>query len=632
MEKLKILAESAKFDVSCSSSGSNRQNNGRIGNAHASGICHSWGADGRCISLLKILFTNRCEFDCEYCVNRRSNDVPRASFEPDELARLTIEFYRRNYIEGLFVSSAVERSPDYTAERMLECIRLLRHKYGFSGYIHAKMIPGASPEMIHMTGLEADRVSVNIEMPDSVSLSRFAPQKKPKAIFAPMRQITNSLIERNALVGPGNMFRGQEINSAEHYLTGRTKNIQKTPQGIYIPDGSGTGRSSYPAGTAQDRQCRGGKMASGAYCGGDPPTEGPGSAVDTCCGGRGSAGGRRIAGKAGVSEASGCYSCADRRSKTGAGTGGRSAGYRSGKGSAGSPDAVPGRGSAGGPGAAQTSGSGTGTGYAEFSAPAGQVSEKLTVGSTGDSLGTGRNFGGDIFVPSAESLPARRSRGRDFAPAGQTTQMIIGAGGDTDQSILTTSENLYRTFKMKRVYYSAYVPVVDSPVLPDKKTAPPLAREHRIYQADWLLRFYGFTVGELFGKGDRNLDPDLDPKVTWALRNLEQFPVEVNKASWEMLMRIPGIGAVSARRIMRQRRVAAVRFDDLKKMGVVMKRAKYFLTCCGRYYGERRFEPETIRNSLLQMEDGLQVSMFDNNWNRIEEGERQEKLSAAGII
>ena len=274
MEKLKILAESAKFDVSCSSSGSNRQNDGRIGNAHVSGICHSWGSDGRCISLLKILFTNRCEFDCEYCVNRRSNDVPRASFEPDELARLTIEFYRRNYIEGLFVSSAVERSPDHTAERMLECIRLLRHKYGFSGYIHAKMIPGASPEMIHMTGLEADRVSVNIEMPDSVSLSRFAPQKKPKAIFASMRQITNSLIERNGLVGPGNMFRGQEINSAEHYLTGRTKNVQKTPQGIYIPEGRGAGRSSYPAGAVQDRQCHSRKMASGAYCGGNSPAEG----------------------------------------------------------------------------------------------------------------------------------------------------------------------------------------------------------------------------------------------------------------------------------------------------------------------------------------------------------------------
>ena len=223
-------------------------------------------------------------------------------------------------------------------------------------------------------------------------------------------------------------------------------------------------------------------------------------------------------------------------------------------------------------------------------------------------------------------------RNKDFAPAGQTTQMIIGAGGETDRSILTISENLYHTFKMKRVYYSAYIPVVNSPILPNKKTAPPLAREHRIYQADWLLRFYGFSVKELFAGGNGNLDPDLDPKVTWALRNLESFPIEVNKASYEMLMRIPGIGAVSARRIIRQRKVAAVKFDDLKKMGVVIKRAKYFLTCCGRYYGNKRFEPETIKNSILQMENGLQISMFDQNWNMIENGERMEKLSASGLI
>ena len=223
-------------------------------------------------------------------------------------------------------------------------------------------------------------------------------------------------------------------------------------------------------------------------------------------------------------------------------------------------------------------------------------------------------------------------RKETFAPAGQTTQMIIGAGGETDQSILTTSENLYHTFKMKRVYYSAYVPVVDSPILPDRTTAPPLAREHRIYQADWLLRFYGFSVSELFNSGDENLDPDLDPKVTWALRNLDKFPIEINKAPYEMLLRIPGIGAISAKRIVRQRKVSAVKFDDLKKMGVVVKRAKYFLTCSGRYYGDRKFEEETIRNSILQMENGLQLSMFDNNWKQLEAGAKQEKLAAAGVI
>jgi predicted DNA-binding helix-hairpin-helix protein len=236
---------------------------------------------------------------------------------------------------------------------------------------------------------------------------------------------------------------------------------------------------------------------------------------------------------------------------------------------------------------------------------------------------------------SSGMLPAVKSAGSakgTFAAAGQTTQMIIGAGGESDASILATSENLYRTFKMKRVYYSAYIPVVDSPILPDRSTAPPLKREHRIYQADWLLRFYGFTVSELFRSGGENLDPDLDPKVTWALRNLDRFPIEVNKASYEELMRIPGIGHTSAKRIMRQRRFAAVRFDDLKKMGVVIKRAKYFVLCCGRYYGDRSFEPSTIKNSLLQMESGLQMSMFNNDWKRIEEGERREKLSAAGVI
>ncbi len=511
MEKLKILADSAKYDVSCSSSGAGRRNDGRIGNAHAAGICHSWGADGRCISLLKVLFTNKCVYDCEYCINRRTNDFPRASFEPDELARLTIEFYRRNYIEGLFLSSAVEVSPDHTAERILESLEILRYRYGFAGYIHAKIIPGVSPDILHRIGLVADRLSVNIEMPTSRSLEMFAPQKKAKQIFAPMRQITNSLIERNALVGPGTMFKGQDLNTAENYLgdpSGRSVEVPDlSAVKVLGSDGSG-------------------KVSSGSMA--------------------------------------------------------KVAGNRQGK-----------------------------------------------KGSSGSSF--------DMSAQAADgrtaALTARRGKSdQNFAPAGQTTQMIIGAGGETDQSILTTSENLYRAFKMKRVYYSAYIPVVDSPILPDRQTAPPLAREHRIYQADWLLRFYGFTVSELFNGENANLDPDLDPKVTWALRNLEQFPVEINRASYEMLMRIPGIGSVSARRIVRQRKLAPVKFDDLKKMGVVLKRAKYFLTCSGRYYGERRFEQETIRNSILQMENGLQLSMFDSGWNRLEEGARQEKLAAAGVI
>ena len=472
MRKLQILADSAKYDVSCSSSGTGRHGSGSMGSARVAGLCHTWAADGRCVSLLKVLFTNNCVYNCEYCVSRRDNDFPRASFEPEELAALTMEFYRRNYIEGLFLSSAVEISPDYTAERILKCLTILRESYGFAGYIHAKIIPGVSPEILHRIGLVADRLSVNIELPTSESLKKFAPQKKAKQIFAPMRQITNTLIETGSLKGPGNMFQGQLLNTAEHYLGGAEASIQPLQPGSLVPD------TPRPAGK----------------------------------------------------------------------------------------------------GAVTPTGKGT------------------------------------------------------FASAGQTTQMIIGAGGESDQSILTTSENLYRTFKMKRVYYSAYVPVVSSPILPDKLTAPPLAREHRIYQADWLLRFYGFTVSELFGKDSANLDPDLDPKVTWALRNLDQFPIEINKASYETLMRIPGIGNISARRIIRQRRVRAVRFEDLKKMGVVMKRAKYFVLCCGRYYGDRRFEPETIRSGMLQMESGLQISMFDSDWKQLETGAQQEKLAAAGVI
>ena len=502
MQKLQILADSAKYDVSCSSSGANRNNNGRLGNAHMAGICHSWGADGRCISLLKVLFTNKCIYNCEYCVNRRANDFPRASFEPDELARLTVEFYKRNYIEGLFLSSAVEVSPDHTAERILKCLELLRYQYGFAGYIHAKIIPGVSPEILHRIGLVADRLSVNIEMPTSKSLAAFAPQKKPKEIFAPMKQITNTLIETKSLKGPGTMFKKQQLNDADSYLGDACGSLPEMWESGLAPE------SRMPA-TTETKPTVQSAAKQPLQAASMQPVQTAASPSPAYAGGRGS-----------------------------------------------------------------------------------------------------------------------------FAAAGQTTQMIIGAGGESDKSILTTSENLYRTFKMKRVYYSAYIPVVDSPLLPSKDTAPPLAREHRIYQADWLLRFYGFTVGELFGKGDGNLDPDVDPKVTWALRNLDQFPVEINRASYDMLMRVPGIGSTSAKRIIRQRRFAAVRYDDLKKMGVVLKRAKYFILCAGRYEGDRRFEPETIKHSMLQMEEGLQMTMFnyDENWRPISSGERQEKLSVAGII
>lgn len=462
MEKLKILADGAKFDVSCSSSGAGRKNDGKIGNTMAAGICHSWAADGRCISLLKILFTNNCVYDCEYCVNRRSADVPRASFEPKELARLTIEFYRRNYIEGLFLSSAVEVSPDYTAERILNCIRMLREEFGFGGYIHAKIIPGVSPEIVHQIGLVADRLSINIEMPTKESLSMLAPQKKPKNIFAPMKQITQTLTERRQLKGPGTMFKHQDIYSA-----GDLSYLE--PQGENL-------------------------------------TPGDGSLID-------------LAGN-----------------------------------------------------------------------------------------------------PVAWKGPGRRGKER-FAPAGQTTQMIIGASPESDRQIVKTSEGLYRTFKMKRVYFSAYIPVSNSPLLPNPLTAPPLAREHRLYQADWLLRFYGFTADEILDEKTPFLDLELDPKISWALRNIDRFPVEINKASLDELLRIPGVGATSALRIVRQRRLAAIHYDDLSKIGVVLKRAKYFITCCGRYHGGTDIAPEYIRNEvlssdrirgrLLPADDNVQISMFN---------------------
>ena len=441
-EKLKILADSAKYDVSCSSSGVGRRNSGTIGSAAAAGICHSWSADGRCISLLKVVMSNACVYDCEYCVNRRTADVQRASFEPSELADLTIEFYKRNYIEGLFVSSAVEKSPDYTCEKMIKCLQILRYDKGFAGYIHAKIIPGTDEKLVHRIGLLADRVSVNMELPTEKSLQLLAPQKKPKEIFSPMKQITNTLIERNALVGPGTMFKGQKLNTPENYIS--------------------------------DMKLHG--------------------------------------------------------------------------------------------------------------------SSQLAIGEK----------------PRGIMMPSKRREA--FAPAGQTTQMIVGASGETDRQIIRLTENLYHTFKMKRVYYSAYIPVVKSSLLPEH--APQLAREHRLYQADWLLRFYGFSADELLTEKYPDLDPDLDPKISWALRNIDRFPVEINKAPLSEILRIPGVGNVSALRIVRQRRLSAVKYEDLKKMGVVLKRARYFLTCSGRYYGERNMEPEYIKDQILGIENGIQMSMF----------------------
>ena len=407
-EKLRILSDAAKYDVSCSSSGSSRKNtNNGLGNAAYSGICHSWSADGRCVSLLKILMTNYCIYDCKYCISRKSNDIERAILTPDEIVRLTMNFYRRNYIEGLFLSSGVIKNADYTMEQMIAVAKKLRLEENFNGYIHMKVIPGASQELIHEIGLYVDRVSVNIELAENKALKLLAPDKKPTDISTSM-----GLIRRN-----------QIQNTEEKKL------FKSTPS---------------------------------------------------------------------------------------------------------------------------------------------------------------------------------------FIPAGQTTQMIIGAGGESDFAILNRSENLYKNFGLKRVYYSAYVPVNKSGILANTG-AVPMLREHRIYQADWLLRFYNFKAEEILDEKNPFIDPLLDPKANWAVQNWHLFPMEINRAPYKDLIRIPGIGVTSAKRIVMARRHNVIKYEHLKKLGVVIKRAKYFITVNGEFIGFRKESPELIRNALIEKEkmEMQQLKLFN---------------------
>jgi len=407
-EKLRILSDAAKYDVSCSSSGSSRKNTSNgLGNAAYSGICHSWSADGRCVSLLKILMTNHCIYDCKYCINRKSNDIERAILTSDEIVRLTMNFYRRNYIEGLFLSSGVIKNADYTMEQMIAVAKKLRLEENFNGYIHMKVIPGASRELIHEIGLYVDRVSVNIELAENKALKLLAPDKKPTDISTSM-----GLIRKN-----------QIQNTEEKKL------FKSTPS---------------------------------------------------------------------------------------------------------------------------------------------------------------------------------------FIPAGQTTQMIIGAGGESDFAILNRSENLYKNFGLKRVYYSAYVPVNKSGILANTN-AVPMLREHRIYQADWLLRFYNFKAEEILDEKNPFIDPLLDPKANWAVQNWHLFPMEINRASYKDLIRIPGIGVTSAKRIVMVRRHNVIKYEHLKKLGVVIKRAKYFITVNGEFMGFRKESPELIRNALMEKEkvEMQQLKLFN---------------------
>ena len=416
LEKLTILADAAKYDAACTSSGLDRSGRpGGMGSTMMAGCCHSFSADGRCISLLKVLMSNCCAYDCQYCINRRSNDLPRASFTPRELCELTLGFYRRNYSEGLFLSSAVLQNPNRTTELMIEALRLLREEYRFGGYIHAKAIPGADPLLTHRLGLLCDRLSVNIELPSARSLALLAPDKGKEAILSPMKQIR------------------------------------------------------------------------------------------------------------------------------------------------------------------------------------------------------------DGIAVSKQELKFYRHAPR-FAPAGQSTQMIVGATPESDRHILSLTQSLYDKYHLKRVFFSAYMPVSSSPLLPAPQGfQPPLQREHRLYQADWLLRYYHFRAEELLEEDQPDLDLRMDPKCCWALRHLEFFPVEVNRADYEALLRVPGIGVRSARRILTARRTGPLTFEGLRRLGVVLKRAQYFLTCSGRAPRGLKVSQDGLLRHLIALEapalaepEPEQLSLFDS--------------------
>lgn len=489
-EKLEILSAAAKYDVACTSSGVSRASRkGETGAAEAAGICHSFASDGRCISLLKILFTNECIFNCRYCINRASNDIPRASFTPDEICTLTMEFYRRNYIEGLFLSSGIIETPDYTMELICEVLMKLRLQYKFNGYVHCKAIPGASPGLIERAGWYADRMSVNLELPTEAGLKELAPNKTRKNILTPMRQIQSGMAESRAVLG-----------------------MKGGSQGAYWYTQKRLGRSL--PGSLEKNQ-------------------------DTI---------KSIEKKS------------DMESK--------------------------------------------------------EPQDKSITSNVTDINVRNRN--------TVLTQWGRTDTRRGFVPAGQSTQMIIGATGESDYQILTVTEALYQKFDLKRVFYSAFVNVNNDSSLVVNGGQPPLEREHRLYQADWLLRYYGFKAGEILSENRPFFNMYLDPKCDWALGHMENFPVEVSTASYNTLLRVPGIGIKSARRIVNARKTGKLDFNALKKMGVVLKRALYFITCNGKMmYGFLKMDEDYITRNLVSGEsriaDGFgsnvtykQLTLFDD--------------------
>lgn len=498
-EKLRILSDAAKYDVACTSSGVSRKGkDGQIGNTSAAGICHSFSADGRCISLLKILFTNECIYNCKYCINRVTNDVPRATFTPEEVCELTMEFYRRNYIEGLFLSSGIIQSADHTMELICQTLHNLRTIHRFHGYIHCKAIPGASPELVELAGWYADRMSVNMELPTADGLRQLAPNKDRRQILTPMRQIQSGMEESRQALG----MKGG--NRSAYWHTSRRL-------GRSMPDGISRRQDTPKLAGLQD-------ISGGAGQGGDAtkPRE------------------HGILGRVDYSR------------------------------------------------------------------------------TTSEATARQKAVTDDLHLPSSVKATGltqwrHHDTNRGFVPAGQSTQMIIGAGGESDYEIMSVSEALYQRFDLKRVFYSAFINVNQDASLPARESGPPLRREHRLYQADFLLRYYGFEAGELLSPSRPNFNVFLDPKCDWALGHMESFPVEINTADYNTLLRVPGIGVKSASRIVKARRTGSLDYSHLKKMGVVLKRAVYFITCNGRMmYDFLKVDEDFITRRLVGEEKELQ--------------------------
>lgn len=543
-EKLAILADGAKYDVACTSSGvSRRGKQGYIGNSEASGICHSFGADGRCISLLKILFTNECIYNCKYCINRCTNDVPRATFTPEEVCTLTMEFYRRNYIEGLFLSSGIMGSPDTTMELICRTLHDLRRIYRFHGYIHCKAIPGASPELVEMAGWYADRMSVNLELPTAHGLQELAPNKSRKTILTPMRQIQNGVAESREQLGMkgGNQSAywytqkrmGRELpGSQNHYHSDR-----RLSQGdaVALPGESGMSHSQSSLYARASDQ--GNSVLSGQ------PDHG-GRQIHTLPGHEGT-----------ESQSRGMMPTRENDREAGI---------------------LP------------QSPRGNSILY--------DTENHVEMKQDGSGLQLSQN-------PSGNGLTQWKHQdiSRGFVPAGQSTQMIIGATAESDYEIMAVSEALYQRFDLKRVFYSAFINVNQDSTLPALEQGPPLRREHRLYQADFLLRYYGFRADELLSEKRPFFNTYLDPKCDWALGHLDQFPVEINTADFNTLLRVPGIGTKSAQRIVAARRCSSLDYHALKAIGVVLKRAVYFITCNGKMlFPFLKIEEDYITRKLLE--------------------------------